>query len=197
MIDLPSKPAPAGVTFSVIDYGRVISGSLGGKDQRIDRNGNRYVMGCEMPPMNSSRDALRYKSRLLRGKSEGCRIEWPLGDFKPGVPGEPVAASSTAVGTTLPASGFSNKYIVREGQPFSLEIDGQHFMYEVTAEARADDNGQIDLQIYPRLRKQPSAGDRLHFKKPMIEGYVEGDDMQWQMAVDYNVGLSFSIRERE
>jgi len=199
MINLPEKPAPATVTPAFIDYGRVIRGSLGGKDQRIDRPGSRWRLGVNMPPLNSQEDSQKYVARLIRGKSEGCRIEWPLGAFKPGNPGRPVIAIDDPTGELLPLTGFAPHYIIREGQFFSIENeDGQHFLHVAQDEVAVGADGAVALKVFPHLRAPFPSGSVCHFEKPMIEGFVEtGDELQWQMAVDYNVGLSFTIREAE
>ena len=198
MIDLPEKPAPATVTPAFIDYGRVIRGSLGGKDQRVDRPGSRWQLTVEMPPLQSRGDSLKYVSRLIRSKSEGCRIDWPLGDFDPGNPGRPALSVSEPKGTQIEVDGFSPNYIIKEGQFFSIDDDGQHFLHVVAEATVADANGVAQLSIWPHIRAPHPEASRCHFKKPMIEGYVQaGDEFQWSMAVDHNVGVSFTIREAE
>ena len=197
MIDLPKKPAPADVTFAVIDYGRVITGSLGGADQRIDRAGTRFRMTVTMPPLNARRDAQAYISRLMRGKSEGCRLALPLGDFKPGNPGNPVLATDDPQGNTASMTGFAENYVISEGQFFSIESGGQHYLYTATAEVVAGGDGAAIVPVYPNIRAPYQAGDVCHFARPYIEGYVEDQELSWQMAVDHNIGIGFTIRERE
>lgn len=200
MILLPEKPAPTTCTPAYVDYGRVISGPLGGTDQRLDRPGSRWRLGNEMPAMRSSDDARVYVARLVQGKSEVCRMEWPLGDFEPGNPGEPETSTHEPSGEILPLTGFAPHYIIKEGQFFSIEYDGQHFMHMVKNidGVVADADGNAQLNVIPEIKRPMAAGARCHFAKPMIEGYVQsGDEMQWQLAVDHNVGLEFSIQEVE
>lgn len=197
MLDLPQNPGPANVTFSLIDYGRVITGPLGGADVRVDRAGTRFKLSVNMPAMNTARGAQKYISRLMRGKSEGCRLSLPLGDFKPGTPGLPVVAVDDPQGDTLSMSGFAPSYIIREGQFFSVEHSGQHFVYTAAEDAVCAADGTVELNIYPPLRASYSIGDRCHFLEPKIEGFIEGNEMMWNLAVDQNTSFNYAIRERE
>lgn len=195
---LHEKPAPAGTQFGLIDYGRVISGPHGGEDTRIDRKGSRWWIKVDMPPMRAS-VGRSYTGRLARGKSLKARIEWPLGDAKPGQPGTPVLAVTDEQGTQITIGGFNPFYVIREGAFFSIETDGKFFMYQQAADADivCDAAGAAAVPIWPPLRRPTIAGDVCHFAKPMIEGYVQGDVTEWQMAVDHNVGFSFVIKEDE
>lgn len=198
-IELHKHPAPATVKFGLVDYGGILSGPLGGADTRLNRAGNRWWIECHMPPMMAT-VATKYISRLTRGKSERARIEWFLGDFNPGNPGNPILSVDGEQGTTISLSGFNPHYPIREGQFFSIEGgDGKHFIYQ-----QAEDkdvvvgaDGSVSLKIYPPLRRRTGAGHKCHFAKPMIEGYVHGNGQQWDMAVDHSMGFSFMIKEDE
>ena len=129
-----------------------------------------------------------------------ARIEWPLGDFKPGLPGAPVLSETGQQGTSISISGLTPFYPIRDGQFFSIETeDGKHFIYQQANEADvvADADGTAVIEIWPPLRRRTAAGDVCHFAKPMIEGYVSGDDHRWTMAVSHNCGFSFTIKEDE
>lgn len=125
-------------------------------------------------------------------------MEFPLQGFQPGAVGEPVVDGAGAAGTTLPIRSAQPNYIFRDGQPFSIEIDGQHFLYMVDGEQTADASGEVALAITPMLRRQPSDGDACHFGKPLIEGFIMGEEWRWQqMAGQLNGPLAFDLIERE
>ena len=87
-------------------------------------------------------------------------------------------------------------YAFVEGQPISLEIDGQHFFDFVASPAAVGSNGKVTLTLSQMLRKPPTTGSVLHVSRPMIEGFVRGSEMAWELALDRTVGLSFEIWER-
>ena len=196
MIDLPAYPGPNACTPRLLDFGGFLEPGLGGETQRLNRQGNRYGVAITLPPLESAREGRIWVSRLIRGKSEGARIDYPLLDFDPGVPGAFLVDGAGQSGRVLHLRGGTPHYAFKEGQPFSLEIAGQHFLYFLDQQAIADGAGSAAIQFSPMLRKQPPDGAALHLSKPMIEGYIMGDELSWQLAVDRTIGLSFEIHER-
>ncbi len=87
MIDLPTDIGPSSASAALIDFGAFLTPPLGGPVQRVDRMGNRFRISVGMPPMLSASDGRRWVSRLIRGKTEGARMPFPLLDFDPGAPG--------------------------------------------------------------------------------------------------------------
>lgn len=200
-ITLPENPAPATVTKRYYDYGRVIAGSLGGDDTRLDRPGSRHGLVVEMPPMRGE-IAEKYVSRLMRGLSERVIMEWPLGDFDPGTLGftPQVQGTEPQSGSILRVTNWANDYSIKEGQFFSMIHGGQHYLYHVTEDVEVvrggDPNIVVELPIFPMLRRPTEVFDPLHFIKPMIEGYVQNEGMDWEQAVSYELGIKFSIKEK-
>lgn len=45
------------------------------------------------------------------------------------------------------------------------------------------------------LRKPPLDGSILHIAKPMIEGFVMGDPVTWEIALARYLSIGFEIRE--
>lgn len=196
MIDLPDYPSPNGATPGLIDFGGLLEPMLGGEVQRIDRLGNRFKINVTLPPM-PSRDVGRiWVSRLIRGKAEGVRLPYPLLSFDPGVPGSPVVDGADQTGRTLAVSGFTAAYAVKEGQPFSIEDEnGRHYLHFADGQTIADGNGDADVPLSPMLRHPFEDGATCHFAKPMIEGFIRGEDWRWEMMLDHNLGLTFEIEE--
>lgn len=194
---LPTSPAPQVATPSYIDFGGTLTPALGGTEQRINRLGNRFRLAVTMPPMQNSEEGRVFVARLTRGISEGVRMRFPLAGFKPGNPGNPVINGSGQAGRIIQLRGFSSGYTVKEGQFFSIEKGGTHFLYQADEEVSANAAGVMQLTINPLLRVSPSDGDTCHFAEPMIEGLIEGSGQQWDYALDYNVGIDFVIKERK
>lgn len=193
---LPSTPAPQVATPSYVDFGSTLTPALGGAEQRINRLGNRFRLAVTMPPMENKDEGRVFIARLIRGRSEGVRMKFPLSGFNPGSPGSPVVNGGGQSGRLLQLRGFNSGYTVKEGQFFSIEKNGSHYLYQADEEVSADNSGIMQLTINPLLRASPADGATCHFVEPMIEGLIEGSDWQWDYALDYSVGIEFVIKER-
>lgn len=199
MKELPTTPAPQVATPSYVDFGSTLTPALGGSEQRINRLGNRFRLSVTMPPMENRDEGRVFLARLIRGKSEGLRMRFPLAGFNPNSPiavGTPNIIGSGHSGRSIPIRNFSPGYTVKEGQFFSIFTDGGHFLHMADEEVTANGIGNLSLTINPLLRVSPNDGAVLHFEQPMIEGLIEGNEQQWDYALDYSVGLEFSIKER-
>ncbi|NJC06511.1 hypothetical protein GGQ97_002304 [Sphingomonas kaistensis] len=195
MIDLPLSPAPRGVTPTPVDFGALLEGPLGGETQRVERQGSRWAVQVDMPPMKHPTDGRVFVSRLVRGISEGVRMAFPLLGFDPGAPGSAVVSGSGQSGRTLNIKSATAGYVFKEGQFFSLVRAGRHHLYQVGTDATVSGGGTATLSIWPMLRAQHLDGDVLHVVQPMIEGYVAADQLAWEMALGDFTSLSFTIRE--
>lgn len=196
MITLPNEPGPSSIAPALTDFGGFLTPGLGGRVQRVNRMGSRFALAVTMPPLRSTADGMKWVSRLVRGKSEGVRMEVPLGDFDPGLTGNPVVAGSGQSGSVLNVSGFAPGYYFQEGQWFTLASGGEHFLHQVALTGTASGQGAAALPIYPMLRVEPQDGDVLLFDQPIIEGFVHGDELRWQMSVERLIGIEFEVHER-
>ncbi len=195
MIDLPTSPAPAGAEAALIDFGAFLTSPLGGPTQRVDRMGNRFRLSVTMPPMKNVAVGRIWVARLIRGKSEGVRMRLPLQGFDPGLPGVPVVAGTGQTGRTLAIRAATPNAIFREGQFFSIVTGGRHHLTMVDAETIASATGTATLPVSPMLRVPHLDGDACHFGQPMIEGFVMGDEMAWQMQLARIIGIAFDLVE--
>lgn len=150
-----------------------------------------------MPPLQSPKVGRQWLSRLIQAKQEGGRMVWPLMGFDPGGPGSILVNGAGQDGSTLNVDGATGNYVFREGQFFSIVTSGVHHIYMVAAETIANDAGQAALPISPVIRVQHADNDVCHFGKPMIEGLVQGDVMQWNWAIGNLAYLNFEIHERK
>lgn len=196
MIDLPEYPSPNGAAPIYLDAGGILKGGLGAPDQRINRLGSRFGIAVTMPPLPTAKLGRIWVARLIRAQQEGGRIEWPLLDFEPGSPGNVLIAGAGQSGTTLNVDGATPNYVFREGQPFSIFTDDRHHMMMVATETIASGSGTAALPLASPIRVQHADNDPCHFGKPMIEGFVIGDQRQWQLALEHYVSLEYEIHER-
>jgi len=199
MIDLPESPAPQGATVSFVDYGSTLTPTLGGTEQRINRLGSRFALNVALPPMKNKEKGRVWISRLIRGMSEGVRMPFPLSGIDPGSAadiGLPTIFLDGHTGRELRINNFTPGYKVKEGQFFSIETDGNHYLYQASEDQTVNPVGALYLEINPLLRVPHRHGDRCHFLKPMIEGFIEGDTWKWDYALDHYVEMQFKIKER-
>lgn len=197
MIELPSLPAPVNAEPALIDFGGWVTPPLGGRTQRVDRLGNRFKIAVTMPPMPSQDVGRVFVRRLIAGKFEGVRMEYPLLSFAPGIPGNPVVNGNGQAGRSLAVRGFAPGYQVKEGQFFSHVHAGGRCLYVSDGNVTANGSGVAAVPISPMLRVQPADGDVLEFAQPMIEGFVRGEEWSWTMSVDHLMRLQFELEEFE
>lgn len=197
MIELPAWAVPNGAAPIYQDFGGFLTPSLGGEVQRIDRMGNRFGIAVTFPPIVGKQRGRILVSRLIRGKTEGIRIEYPLLDFNPGAPGAVLVDGAGQAGRGLNVKGANPHYAFREGQPFSIvDGSGRHYLHFVDAEVIASATGTASLSISPMLRFEFANGATCHFGKPMIEGFIMGEEWRWAMSVERFIGIEFEIMER-
>lgn len=195
MIELPAGVVPREMNAGLIDFGGFLTPPTGARVQRIDRMGSRYKVAFAFPPLSSRDVGRQVVSRLIRAKSEGIRVELPLGDFTPGPPGSPVVDGNGQAGTSLAIRGFNAGYAVREGQWFNHVSGDDRLLYNASAQAIADATGDATVGLAPMLRVEPVDGDVLEFARPVIQGFVLGEEWRWQMAVERLIAIEFEVEE--
>lgn len=196
MIDLPLSPAPAAATPALLFFGAQLTPALGGPVQQVERMGTRFRLSVTMPPMRGA-TARQWVARLVRGKSAGVRMPFPLLDFDPGIPGQFLVNGGGQSGKALAIDGGRPNYVFREGQFFSILTGGQHYLHMVTAETIASGAGAGTIPIEPMLRVSPADNAELHVARPMIEGFIAGEELSWEMGLAHFQQWAFDIAEAE
>lgn len=85
---------------------------------------------------------------------------------------------------------------IREGYWFSIEnAAGQHFLHNSAADVQAGADGRATLALSEALRAPFVDGAKVHLIRPMIEGIVEGDAREWELSVEHQTSISFTIEE--
>src|SRR3546814_187997 len=195
MIELPNSPAPNGAQPSLLDYGMTLRPGTGAAVLRVDRKGSRYKANISFPPMLPSVSRI-FIARLLKAKREGLRIPYPLIDVPQGAPGSPVVDGADQSGTTINLRGLTPGYAAKEGYWLSIEDEtGQHYLHNVSETARADGSGDLILNITPELRWPFEDGATVHLAKPMIEGFVDGNEWSWAIPVNKLIAIEFTLEE--
>lgn len=199
MIELPETPAPNSVSPALIDFGMIQRPALGAKVTRIDRMGSRFRAEVGFPPMTRDRSRV-FVSRLLSAKREGLRIEYPLLGVSQGVPGAPVVDGAGQAGSTLAIRGLAPHYAFREGYWLTLvddigDGDGACYLHNCRTNTLANADGEASIDIEPPLRAPLGDGSTILLAKPVMEGLVLGEEMNWVVPVDGLIQLAVSIEE--
>ena len=111
--------------------------------------------------------------------------------------GSPVLAQAPGTGRQIQVTGLSAGVNFREGQFFSIETHGRHYVYMCNTdhETSAGPSGVSTLLVSPLLRVPHLANNAVHIETPMIEGLIEGDPDEWEVGLERNVELVFTIKE--
>lgn len=195
MIELPVGVVPNSATVTLVDFGGVMRPPLGGPIQRVNRLGNRFRVALGLPPLRNLDVGRVVVARLLRAKTEGLRVRYPLVGITPGSPGLPKVMGADQAGSSLTINGCRPGYGVSEGYPLSIETDGQHYLHFAAGPSVANGDGEMDLALTPMLRTSPADNAAIHIARPMVEGLVTGDEWAWEYSLSKMVGISFEIEE--
>jgi hypothetical protein len=197
MIDLTDLPHQV-ATPHLITNGSELTPYLGGVGQQLNRLGTRFMIEYTIPPMRIEADGRRWISRLMRAKREGVSVRVPQVEFDVGTPGATLIDGAVAGGTSLPVTGGTARYPIKEGQWLSVRRggSGRSYLYNVTGQTILDGSGEGVVSIFPMLRAALVDGDVINLGRPVIEGSIDGDDVSWTLDAVRTVGLTFTVRER-
>jgi hypothetical protein len=193
MIELPDDIGPASLTLALVDYGGVLRPALGGPIQRVNRLGSRFRASVVLPPLEEDR-AATFRARLVQAKSEGLRMEIPLSRPQ-GAPGAPVVDGAGQTGSSIDLRGMTRGYVGKEGYWLSIVKSGQHYVHMLTAPLVVAADGTATAQIVPPLRAAFADGAVVHLARPMIEGFLSGDELAWDLSVAHHSSFAFEIEE--
>lgn len=194
-INLPTNPAPASAEPFLLDFSVVQQPFLGGPVSAHQRIGTRLGLRVTMPPMRGA-VARQFQSRLMLGKKERVRLEWPLLDLDPGAPPDPkIKVNST--GTALSLKGLGAGYTIQEGQPLSVGgLDLRIYMHIATGDVTANGFGEAVVSVWPPARVVYVPDCVVLIQQPVIEGLVlPGDELSWSYALEHTMGFAFSVVE--
>jgi hypothetical protein len=191
MIELPDFAVRGSATPSLIDMGFTQRGISSIK--RISRKGSRYRLSCTYGPFYPEQARVMV-ARLIAAKQEGLRVAFPLMHSQ-GSPGSPMLNGAVTTGTGIVLDGLTPGYFCKDGFWLSLVKDEQHYLHSVKTGGMASAGGALTITLNEMLRTDFADNTVVHLAKPMVEGIIEGDEWQWQMAVDRVVPIEFTIEE--
>lgn len=197
MITMPQCPPIRNANMRLISYATDQTPTLGGPQTRVLRLGDRWAGEFTTYPALYDGEGRIYLSRLVRGMTDTVLI----GVIEPGMRGDdygtPQIAAAGAFGQSISVKGLGADRVVPEGKFLSIVTGGQRFLYQTTSQVTSDGTGNATLGIYPMLRRQPQINDTVELSAPKMEGYVSGNEVQWNITKSKRIGFVFSVVERE
>lgn len=181
----------------MLDFGGELTPPLGGAVQRINRLGSRFAIDVALAPVAQEPEGRELTSLLRQAKTEGALFAFPQPGLAIGSPGAPVVDGAVAGGTTVPISGLTPNYAIRRGQFVSFIHDGRRYLHSAAEPGLADAAGDVELTIEPMLRIALADGDEVEVARPMLEGLLEGGDLEHEIMTEPFIALGFSISESE
>lgn len=192
---LPTSPGIRVAKPRLRDFGAWLEPVMGGPAQRLNRIGNRFAVDIQVATSSSTTTGRIIAARLMRGLTEGVLLPFPQ-DFDPGNVGANVAVNGAAQqGSTLNLKGFPAGYVVGEGQYFSIIYAGRRYVHASAADAPVAANGTVALPIFPMLRISPNDAAVCEFAEPMIEGFISGNQLEYQLQTAPYLDVSFTVLE--
>lgn len=197
MINLPTCPPVRSASMRLVSFAVDQVPSQGGPQSRVLRLGDRFAGEFVTYPAAYAEEGRVYLSRLMRGMTETVAIGVPEPGMRGGDYGTPQIATAGAFGSSVTIKGLGAGRVIPEGKFFSIITGGQRFLYQATATITADGSGQAVVPIYPMLRRQPQVNDVVELSAPKMEGFVQGNQMQWEVTKSKRIGFVFQVMERE
>lgn len=196
-VELPREPRQASITFTPVDYGGLLTPSTGGPSQRLNRNGNRWSVSVQLPPMRIDALTRQWIAALTKGMRDNVRFYILQPGLAVGAPGQPKVNGGAQAGVSLAIDGGTPRYAYRASQWVTIETDGVGSLYMVAEGAIADGTGAVTVTIEPPLRVKPADNDAVHVGAPFIEGSLGQGGVPWTIDVARTIGLSFTVTELE
>lgn len=169
--------------------------AYGGPDQRRNRMGSRYALKVKLEPMEIE-DANEWDD--LDSEDETCVFAIPQPGFDTGSPGAANRVMGAGqAGASITLDGVTPYYPFRKRQWLTIITGGQRYCYRASAEAVANEDGQITIPLRTMLRVPHADNDVVLIAEPELEGFVTVDEGSWTIDGNHLVQLGFTIKERE
>ena len=195
MIDLTAYKCSAGIP-ALMSRAAIMEPVGQGVSQRLGRVGDRFRIDFTIVPMELESDGRRAIADLQMAQAEGGRVIYPQPGFAIGTPGAPTVDGAHTGGTALAITGATPHYAVRKGQALNLIVSGRYYLYFAAANAILDENGAGTVTLTTPMRKHMAGGETVVLAKPVIEGWLDGNERNWTIDNTRTVGLQFTVTER-
>lgn len=170
---LPQPRLPQKAVPQFLDWGVNQKAPFGGAFQRINRLGSRYGLEITYPRLRPEPDGRILISRVRRALTQGAGFAFPQPGLVIGNPGTPTANGAQS-GSVFNFTGLTPGYVLREGQFFSVIVNGRRHLHEASADGVANGSGNLTIAIQPMLRVPVPHGAVCEIAQPIIEGVLAG-----------------------
>lgn len=197
MVILPTCPPVRSASMRLVSFAVDQVPTQGGPQSRVLRLGDRFAGEFVTYPALYAEEGRIYLSRLMRGMTDTVVVGVPEPGLRGGDYGTPQIAAIPSTVSSVTIKGLGAGRVIPEGKFFSIITGGQRFLYQATATITASGAGEASVPIYPILRRQPQVNDVVELSEPKIEGFVQGNQIQWEVTKSKRIGFVFQVVERE
>lgn len=158
-----------------------------------------WAMDFEVPPMDRA-DAEEWIGGLLlalNGREGTFLAGDPLGILARGTwaGGSPLVNGGSQTGKTLAIDGLSAAVTAKPGDWAQLGSAGSTRLHKVTALCTANGSGQMNLELWPRLRSSPADNATLTIASAKGIWRLASNTREWSIERAKKYGLAFSAVE--
>lgn len=194
-VALPTLPTIWEAKPRLVQFNTMLTPTLGGPEQRVQRMGTRFAVDITLPALNptSARSVL---AAVLKAQSLGSTVTvaWPQLSFATAI-GTPLVNGASQTGSSLVIDGLTPSVTIPAGVFFSVTVSGRSYLYAVTDAVTANGSGQATLSIAPMLRASPADNAALSFATPTIEGFLPDSAASWSLEMLTSSSFTLSIQE--
>ncbi|MGF7152517.1 hypothetical protein [Novosphingobium gossypii] len=167
-----------------------------GVTQRVGRMGDRFSQGFSTPEMTYESEGRRAIALLQMAQRQGGRVRYRQPGFRVGAPGAPLVNGGHMGGTTLALKALTPRYAVSQGQALNVTVAGRSYLYFAAENAIADAAGNTSVLLTTPMRTFLSGEEAVELARPVIEGWLDGNQRDWSVDTACTVGLKFTVTER-
>ncbi len=192
---LPPVLASFQVKPRLIDFGAMLTPQLGGPSQYVGRLGARYAVDVAIPALGVD-CAARWNAARIKARTIGDTLSmvWPQPQ-RIGLPGAAVVNGANQAGASLAIRGLAPGQVIKPWSFFSVFANWRNYLYTTTDQAVADGAGNATLSIGPMLRWPPADAAAVNFTAPIIEGFLDGNTVEWTLEQLRWAGAAFTLTE--
>lgn len=169
-----------------------------GAQQVYAHQGEWWALSVELPPLSRANAEEVVGFGLGLNGVEGTFLMAPPGNHG-GVRGtwsgaSPLVNGAGQTGKTLAIDGLISGRTALRGDWFSLGSGSSTRLHKVVYPSTANGGGQMNLEIWPRLRSAPADNDPLTIAGPLGHWRLR-EPVEWDIGLAMIYGLSFNLVE--
>ncbi len=193
-IALPALPWTTDVKPRLVRFGTDLTPALGGPQARINRIGSRFAVDVVLPTMDYAQGMAFVAAQLAADAANTTlTMVWPSALYEEAT-GATVSGAGQA-GTNLSIAGLTPGLIIPPLIPFSFSDGTRNYLHLTTSEVTANSGGTAVLSFAPMLRASPPNGAAVNFEDPIIEGFVQGQTIPWEVQLARFHRIGFTLQE--